>query len=97
MQTTPNILLILAEDHGQWATGCRNNREVRTPNLDYLAISGVKFAHAFTPALSAHRRGLRSLPVVSPPTMASTTFSPRQAPFCIAKRKGMPLAGILFL
>lgn len=49
MQTTPNILLILADDHGQWATGCYGNREVRTPNLDYLAVSGVKFDNAFTP------------------------------------------------
>ncbi len=47
--TSPNILLILADDHGQWATGCYGNREVRTPNLDYLAASGVQFTNAFTP------------------------------------------------
>lgn len=47
--TPPNILLILADDHGQWSLGCYGNREVQTPNLDYLAASGVRFANAFTP------------------------------------------------
>ncbi|MEZ4621797.1 MAG: sulfatase-like hydrolase/transferase [Caldilineaceae bacterium] len=45
----PNILLILADDHGQWSVGCYGNREVRTPNLDYLAASGTQFTNAFTP------------------------------------------------
>lgn len=49
MSKLPNLLLILADDHGQWATGCYGNQEVRTPNLDYLAESGVKFTNAFTP------------------------------------------------
>ncbi len=45
----PNILLILADDHGHWSVGCYGNREVRTPNLDYLAASGVQCLNAFTP------------------------------------------------
>lgn len=45
----PNILLILADDHGQWSLGCYGNSEVRTPNLDFLAGSGVRFDNAFTP------------------------------------------------
>ncbi len=49
MTPLPNILLILADDHGQWATGCYGNREVRTPNLDYVAATGVQFTNAFTP------------------------------------------------
>lgn len=49
LMKSPNILLILADDHGSWATGCYGNSEVRTPNLDYLAATGVRFANAFTP------------------------------------------------
>lgn len=45
----PNILLIIADDHGSWATGCYGNSKVRTPNLDYLAASGVQCMNAFTP------------------------------------------------
>lgn len=45
----PNILVILTDDHGRWASGCYGNREVRTLTLDYLAQTGTRFAHAFTP------------------------------------------------
>ena len=44
-----NILLIVADDHGQWALGSYGNREIRTPTLDYLAQSGVQMDNAFTP------------------------------------------------
>ena len=44
-----HILLIIADDHGQWALGSYGNREIRTPALDYLAQSGVQMDNAFTP------------------------------------------------
>jgi len=44
-----NILLITADDHGQWALGAYGNRDVHTPNLDYLANTGAQMANAFTP------------------------------------------------
>ncbi|MFK7802558.1 MAG: sulfatase-like hydrolase/transferase, partial [Anaerolineae bacterium] len=47
--STPNILLFLTDDHAQWALGCYRNSEIRTPALDYLAKSGVRFVNAFTP------------------------------------------------
>jgi len=47
--SAPNILLFLTDDHAQWALGCYGNSEIRTPALDYLAKSGVRFANAFTP------------------------------------------------
>nr|WP_321262517.1 sulfatase-like hydrolase/transferase [uncultured Sphaerochaeta sp.] len=37
----PNILFILADDHGQWALGCYGNKEVKTPHLDELAENGI--------------------------------------------------------
>ncbi|GAC1392888.1 MAG: sulfatase-like hydrolase/transferase [Ktedonobacteraceae bacterium] len=45
----PNILVIMTDDHAQWAAGCYGNRELRTPTLDYLASTGVRMENAFTP------------------------------------------------
>ncbi len=44
-----NILLFLTDDHGQWAAGTYDNPEIRTPNLDFLAETGVQMDNAFTP------------------------------------------------
>lgn len=49
MKTIDNILIVLAEDHGQWAVGCYGNDEIQTPTLNYLARTGVKMDNAFTP------------------------------------------------
>ncbi|MHB1613324.1 MAG: sulfatase-like hydrolase/transferase [Actinomycetes bacterium] len=46
----PNILVVLTDDHAQWAVGCYGSRELRTPTLDYLASTGVRMANAFTPS-----------------------------------------------
>ena len=37
-----NIIIILNEDHGQWALSSYGNRDVNTPTLDYLAKTGVQ-------------------------------------------------------
>jgi N-sulfoglucosamine sulfohydrolase len=42
----PNILLIISEDTGP-QLGCYGDRYARTPNLDRLAASGVRFQHAY--------------------------------------------------
>ena len=42
-----NVLLIVSDDHVHSAMGCSGNPAVRTPNLDRLADSGVRFSHAF--------------------------------------------------
>ena len=41
-----NVLLIVSEDNGP-QLGCYGDRFVRTPHLDRLAASGVRFANAF--------------------------------------------------
>ncbi len=46
----PNIVLFLADDHGQWAAGPYGNEEVETPFLDTLAASGVLMADATSPS-----------------------------------------------
>ncbi len=42
-----NIILILSDDQGYWAMGCAGNAEIRTPNLDQLADSGIRFENMF--------------------------------------------------
>ena len=44
----PNILLIVSEDNGP-ELGCYGDKYARTPNLDQLAASGVRFENAFVP------------------------------------------------
>ena len=47
--TLPNILVIMADDHAQWAAHCYGNSELRTPNMDFLAESGLLMQNAYTP------------------------------------------------
>ena len=39
----PNIVLILADDLGYGSLACYGNTEVKTPNIDRLAASGMRF------------------------------------------------------
>lgn len=43
----PNIVLIVADDHGTDALGCYGNPLIQTPNLDKLAEEGIRFTNAF--------------------------------------------------
>jgi len=53
----PNIVLIVADDHGMGDLGCYGNIAVKTPNLDYLAAEGIRFtkAHCTSASCSASR------------------------------------------
>lgn len=53
----PNIVVIMADDLAAWMLGCYGNKEIRTPNIDRLARSGMRFANGFvvTPICSASR------------------------------------------
>jgi N-sulfoglucosamine sulfohydrolase len=44
----PNVLLIVSEDNGP-ELGCYGDPYARTPNIDQLAIEGVRFENAFVP------------------------------------------------
>ncbi len=45
--TRPNIVLIVADDHGLDALGSYGNPVIKTPHLDALAADGTRFTHAF--------------------------------------------------
>lgn len=46
-QARPNIVLIVADDHGREALGCYGNPVVKTPHLDALAADGTRFTEAY--------------------------------------------------
>src|SRR5581483_8560008 len=56
----PNVLLIVADDLGDWMLGCYGNKEIHTPNIDRLAATGMRFINSVccTPISSAARATL---------------------------------------
>jgi len=58
----PNVLIILTDNQGPWTLGCYGNPDIRTPNIDRLAQSGVLFlnAYACNPVCSPNRATLLS-------------------------------------
>ena len=58
--TSPNIVILLADDLGYGDLACYGNKEIRTPNLDQLAKEGMLFTdcYASAPMCSPSRAGL---------------------------------------
>jgi arylsulfatase A len=52
----PNVLLIMADDLGYECLGCNGGTSYKTPNLDKLASSGVRFTHAYAQPLCTPTR-----------------------------------------
>ena len=46
----PNLLIILSDDQGWGDAGFRGATDVKTPNLDRLAASGVEFTQGYVSA-----------------------------------------------
>ncbi len=42
-ERSPNLLVIMSDEHAQRVTGCYGNALVQTPNLDRLAAEGITF------------------------------------------------------
>ena len=59
-RSRPNVLFVLTDDQGCWAMGCAGNPEIRTPHLDRLAATGIRFEHFFcaSPVCSPARASL---------------------------------------
>jgi len=47
LQSRPNILFLFADDQRADALGCSGNSYIRTPNIDHLAQSGVRFSNGY--------------------------------------------------
>ncbi len=60
MKKRKNVLFVLTDDQGAWAMGCAGNPELKTPNLDRLAASGVRFENLYcvSPVCSPARASL---------------------------------------
>ena len=58
----PNIVIMLADDMGNGDTGCYGAKDIKTPNIDSLASSGMRFTsyYAAAPICSPSRGGLRT-------------------------------------
>ncbi len=52
----PNIILILADDFGYECVGANGGKSYKTPNLDKLAATGVRFSHCFVQPLCTPTR-----------------------------------------
>jgi len=57
MRKKQNVIFILSDDQGVWASGCYGNDEIKTPNIDKLASEGIRFENFFvaTPVCSPSR------------------------------------------
>lgn len=58
----PNIIIILTDDQGYRDTGCYGCKDFKTPHIDSLAASGVKFTQGYVthPYCSPSRAGILS-------------------------------------
>ena len=44
----PNILFLMTDQHRADCLGCAGNKVIKTPNLDSIAVEGVRFSNAYT-------------------------------------------------
>lgn len=56
LDNPPNIVLIMADDLGFETLGCYGGTSYKTPNLDRLAHTGVRFTHAYAQPLCTPTR-----------------------------------------
>ncbi len=54
----PNIIFILGDDYGTGELGCYGADNYKTPNLDALARSGLRYTHAYTASLCGPSRAM---------------------------------------
>lgn len=65
-QEMPNIIFIMADDLGYGDLGCYGQQDIKTPNLDQLALEGMRFTNAYSghtvcaPSRSALLTGLHT-------------------------------------
>lgn len=47
--TLPNILVLITDDHGQWASSPYGATDLHTPSMQFLADEGARLDRAYTP------------------------------------------------
>jgi len=52
----PNIILVMADDMGYECLGVNGSTEYKTPNLDRLALDGIRFEHCYSQPLCTPSR-----------------------------------------
>jgi choline-sulfatase len=59
-KSAPNVLFLIGDDHVPYVMGAYGNEKAKTPNLDRLAESGVRFNHAYcnSPLCTPSRQSL---------------------------------------
>jgi len=55
-ESKPNIVLIMADDMGYECLGCNGSTEYKTPNLDRLAVGGLRFTNCYSQPLCTPSR-----------------------------------------
>src|ERR1043166_6790058 len=79
----PNVIIFLMDDLGCHDLGCLGASDLKTPNIDRLASSGVRFTNWYSNA-----------PVCAPARAALMTGrNPIRAGVALHRRGGGPLAG----
>jgi arylsulfatase A-like enzyme len=81
----PNIVLIVADDLGYGDLGCYGATRIKTPNVDRLAASGVRFTSGYAPASTCTptRYALFTGEYAWRQTARPTTILDGDAPLCI--------------
>ena len=75
----PNIILIFADDLGYGDVGCNGQEKIKTPNIDALAKSGIRFTqfYAGTSVCAPSRASLMTgLHTGHAPVRGNKTFRP---------------------
>lgn len=77
-----NVVVIIGDDQSTKTLGCYGNEYIKTPNLDKLAGSGIRFTHAYanSPICSPSRQSLLTgkYPQASGVTLLNTSFPASQ-------------------
>jgi arylsulfatase A-like enzyme len=50
----PNVVILFTDDQGTLDVNCYGSTDLRTPNLDRLAASGVRFTQAYAHTVCCH-------------------------------------------
>ena len=86
----PNILFILIDDMGWMDLGCQGNKNLRTPNIDNLAIGGMRFTDAYAPAPVCSPTRAAIITGQSPARLQITNHLPHQDRFTPKDSKLLP-------